>query len=334
MANNKINKFIKYGFTEKLSEKLVEKNLTISNCKSLAKKMLVTTYKFSEEEAKLIKKTLAREKITTDDMILLWSRAAGQCAICQENLLVSMKESGNVRIGEMAHILPDSIYGPRADDNLKGDVIYDNLILLCPTHHTLIDKAPDDYPIKYLIETKNNHEESVSKHAFQNKMDMPFLLNLLNGENKNPEIQIILEVYRKKQYSINFIPKKLIKKLFPDHGYYVIGITIKNIGEKLAKRTTIKLRPKSETFKEDIYFSIYPPKTKRARNWSFGMDITLGQINRGEMQLTKHFFYINYTLSEEKELFNIMKDLEFEYYLTCDNVAPITNNIRISNFQS
>ncbi|MCB9551939.1 MAG: hypothetical protein H6705_08655 [Myxococcales bacterium] len=34
----------------------------------------------------------------------------------------------------------------------------DNLILLCPTHHTLIDKVPEQYPAELLRRWKAEHE--------------------------------------------------------------------------------------------------------------------------------------------------------------------------------
>lgn len=48
----------------------------------------------------------------------------------------------------MAHIFAASDDGPRADANLSKQErgAYENLILLCANCHTVIDKAPDDYP--------------------------------------------------------------------------------------------------------------------------------------------------------------------------------------------
>jgi hypothetical protein len=38
---------------------------------------------------------------------------------------------------------------------------YPNLILLCPTHHRLVDKAPADFPPKLLYQWKDQHEAFV-----------------------------------------------------------------------------------------------------------------------------------------------------------------------------
>ena len=83
--------------------------------------------------------------ITEKSIKLLWSNAAGRCSFtgCTEKLTVEQAaESAPHTLGEMAHIK-----GRRKDANrydaTQNDVErddYENLILLCPNHHTLIDK--------------------------------------------------------------------------------------------------------------------------------------------------------------------------------------------------
>ena len=65
-------------------------------------------------------------------------------------------------IGEMAHVIARSPKGPRAAGKRRGSDLYRNFILLCPTHHTLVDKAPrGKYPAKLLRKWKTEHEASV-----------------------------------------------------------------------------------------------------------------------------------------------------------------------------
>jgi hypothetical protein len=62
----------------------------------------------------------------------------------------------------MAHVIARSSIGPRGD-GVGGDNSYDNLILLCPTHHTLIDKAPaGTFPPDLLLSWKAAHESRIS----------------------------------------------------------------------------------------------------------------------------------------------------------------------------
>lgn len=65
-----------------------------------------------------------------------------------------------VLVGEEAHIVAKSPDGPRGDSPLSPEQRdeYSNLILLCPTDHALIDKAPEDFPVSFLLDMKAQHE--------------------------------------------------------------------------------------------------------------------------------------------------------------------------------
>jgi hypothetical protein len=64
-------------------------------------------------------------------------------------------------IGEMAHVIARSAAGPRGDGKSGADS-YANLILLCPTDHRHVDKAPEgEYPAELLHEWKTAHEERI-----------------------------------------------------------------------------------------------------------------------------------------------------------------------------
>ncbi len=64
-------------------------------------------------------------------------------------------------IGEMAHVIAKKPDGPRGTAT-GGDNTYDNLILLCPTHHTEIDKAPAGvFPVAVIQGWKKAHEDRV-----------------------------------------------------------------------------------------------------------------------------------------------------------------------------
>jgi hypothetical protein len=64
----------------------------------------------------------------------------------------------------MAHVFATADDGPRANPELteaeRGR--YDNLILLCPTCHTIIDKAPDEYPDAVILWWKQQHGQRIA----------------------------------------------------------------------------------------------------------------------------------------------------------------------------
>jgi tetratricopeptide (TPR) repeat protein len=68
--------------------------------------------------------------------------------------------TGGVLVGEIAHIqgaLPDS---PRFNPDMTNEQRrgYDNLILMCGTHHTIIDDDVDHWTVAKLLELKRDHE--------------------------------------------------------------------------------------------------------------------------------------------------------------------------------
>ncbi|GAB4377356.1 MAG: hypothetical protein Kow00121_26530 [Elainellaceae cyanobacterium] len=99
--------------------------------------------------------------ISQRDIKLLWGRAASRCAFCRLPLTQdSETTSSSIPIGEQAHIVAKESNGPRGDSLLTLDErdSYANLILLCPTHHTVVDKNPEDFPVEKLHTLKTEHE--------------------------------------------------------------------------------------------------------------------------------------------------------------------------------
>lgn len=85
----------------------------------------------------------------------------GKCAICKIDTAFKTDDGVNMVIGEMAHIEGENPGSARYNANMTGDErnSYDNLILLCPNHHTEIDKNPVQYPVDKLKQIKSDHEK-------------------------------------------------------------------------------------------------------------------------------------------------------------------------------
>lgn len=96
---------------------------------------------------------------------LLYGVSGGRCSRCKCELISPETfRDEKAQIGKIAHIVAFSENGPRSDpnfpENMKNN--YENLILLCPNCHDLIDQQPNHYNAKYLKKMKNDHEKWVS----------------------------------------------------------------------------------------------------------------------------------------------------------------------------
>lgn len=117
---------------------------------------------------------------------LLWSNAAGRCSFadCNEKLTVQQAaDSAPYTLGEMAHIKGKNKGSNRYDETQtdKQRDSYENLILLCPNHHTLIDKPENEgiYSVDVLMKMKNDHEASISRRLDSTEIST---INELQGQ--------------------------------------------------------------------------------------------------------------------------------------------------------
>ena len=96
----------------------------------------------------------------------LFAGSAGFCQKpdCQRTLFVDAGYT-KLHIAEMAHVFAASDKGPRADSALSDQErsAYENLVLLCPSCHSIVDKAPDEYLDTLMIEWKRGHIELIAE---------------------------------------------------------------------------------------------------------------------------------------------------------------------------
>ena len=103
----------------------------------------------------------------------LWGRAHNECAFptCLQELTFDSETSdtaaAGVRIiGEEAHIRAQRAGGPRYDAGYADVDGYDNLMLMCPTHHAMIDANNGaDYSVKSLEKMKAEHERKQKRRG-------------------------------------------------------------------------------------------------------------------------------------------------------------------------
>ena len=106
-----------------------------------------------------------RVKPNTNTKLRLFANSAGFCQNpqCNTTLFVDL-ENRMVHFAEIAHIIAASPIGPRgAGDSDAALATYENLILLCPNCHVIVDKAPDEFPQSLLITWKDDHVRRISE---------------------------------------------------------------------------------------------------------------------------------------------------------------------------
>lgn len=102
-----------------------------------------------------------RKHISAETKLRLFSEAAGHCQRpdCLRSLF-PVEMGGDRHIAEMAHVIPYGDAGPRQHERPDGGFeinAFENLILLCPSCHTIVDKDPDGYSRSTLLGWKTNH---------------------------------------------------------------------------------------------------------------------------------------------------------------------------------
>lgn len=106
-----------------------------------------------------------RIKPTNVTKLRLFADSGGYCAnpSCLSEIFVD-ESSGAIHVGEIAHVIGAGDHGPRSNDELTPEerAEYENLILLCPRCHTIIDKAESDYPVDLILEWKRRHRAAIA----------------------------------------------------------------------------------------------------------------------------------------------------------------------------
>lgn len=111
----------------------------------------------------------SRKKFTDTTIKILWAKSGNRCAFpgCVQALVAEATTlDGSQVVGEMAHIVAHSSGdGPRSDPSYPREKIDlpENLLLLCPTHHTIVDKQANSYTVADLTEWKRVREAKANE---------------------------------------------------------------------------------------------------------------------------------------------------------------------------
>ncbi|MDD7776428.1 MAG: HNH endonuclease [Solobacterium sp.] len=171
-------------------------------------------------------KTSNRGKRTSEKTkMLLIARAGGRCQFkgCNRDLFIDEFTLEKFNFSNMAHIIASSPNGPRGNDDshkLSDDI--DNLMLLCPEHHNMIDKYPEKYPTEKLVEMKTEQELKVAKLLdemyFPESEIIAFEAKIKNIDDVSVDTKLACEAMRQKGYKPAITNKRAIK-IDSSYGY-------------------------------------------------------------------------------------------------------------------
>lgn len=116
----------------------------------------------------------ARSEFSTRVRNIICLKSGRRCAFpgCNQDLY----QNGSI-VGIFAHIYPASQNdGPRFDASYPKNRLTeeDNGLLLCGTHHKIVDDHPQQYTVESLKTMKVNHERSVKQKMIQDMSNVGF----------------------------------------------------------------------------------------------------------------------------------------------------------------
>lgn len=130
--------------------------------------------------------------ISSSGKRILYFQSGGYCQNPSCNCeLFKFFESGKVTdIEELAHIIAQKGDGPRGNDEkaLSERDLIDNIILLCPSCHTIIDKNPEEYSKEALFRWKSEHTNTIAAcfkvPIYKNRKELRVVIQNILRRNK------------------------------------------------------------------------------------------------------------------------------------------------------
>lgn len=104
---------------------------------------------------------MSKATITQEVRNKLSVLTGARCSRCNMYLLEDFLTKLPTEFREYAHIIADSNNGPRANPLFTDKESAENIIILCPTCHKMIDTDTKTYTEDVLRELKKNHEERI-----------------------------------------------------------------------------------------------------------------------------------------------------------------------------
>jgi hypothetical protein len=120
---------------------------------------------------------MSKTNLKTQHKWELYFKSGGLCSLCCESLDYDKFSRKEISVKEYAHIIGDSENATRGSAESRkyaGDI--NNIILLCPTCHTTVDKDKElvYYTVEKLHSIKECHEQRVREHLSTLKNEQAF----------------------------------------------------------------------------------------------------------------------------------------------------------------
>ncbi len=135
---------------------------------------------------------MARKSPTAIDIKKIFALSGNVCAFPNcNNKLINDEDGTEDYVGEICHIEAVSKGGPRYNPNMTDEerASANNLILLCPIHHSKIDKRPEKYTVEFLQATKKAHESLYKENPYKIK-ELLFSKIVLEYQNFMDRIKV------------------------------------------------------------------------------------------------------------------------------------------------
>lgn len=169
---------------------------------------------------------LGNKGITERELKLVCTRSFDKCPFPNCNQLLVQHDS---IVGQIAHIVSPEENGPRADPSFPRDMLNraDNLLMLCPIHHKIVDDNDGTYTVSELKNMRENHIRSCH-HDLQDAIQQvgfselePVIKHLISSPEFNP-----VEDYR-----LISIKEKLKKNKLSDRVEHEMSLGLLKVNE-------------------------------------------------------------------------------------------------------
>jgi hypothetical protein len=120
----------------------------------------------------------SKRSYTQQTIKLLFGASGNQCAQpeCSNPVIIEGTDHSDAMISaQICHIFAASDNGPRGKPGLTNEERNSakNLLLLCPTHHGIVDGQYQTYPATMLQDWKSQHEAKFKKQIFDGNISLP-----------------------------------------------------------------------------------------------------------------------------------------------------------------